>query len=106
MHSMLKISLAGYLPVIVLHGIFSDAAAMNDLVHMITTAHPGTRVYNIDGFDDLASVTENMWKQVYSFQKKMLPIFQNSTEGVNMICFSQGLAGQDDPQQIFHSVIY
>lgn len=79
----------GYLPVIILHGIFSDAANMNDLVKFITTAHPGTPIYNIDGYDDASSM-ENMWTQVNFFKKKMLPIFQNSTKGVNMICYSQG----------------
>ena len=74
---------------IVLHGIFSDAANMNDLINMITTAHPGTPIYNIDGYDDARSM-EGMWTQVDYFKKKMLPIFKNSSQGVNMICFSQG----------------
>jgi len=56
---------------------------------MVTTAHPETVVYNIDGFDDELSMLP-MWDQVDYFKKKMLPIFQNSTDGVNMICFSQG----------------
>lgn len=74
---------------ILLHGIFSNAATMDDLAALITTAHPGTPIYSIDGYDDAYSM-ESMWTQVDSFQKKMLPIFQNSTEGVNMICYSQG----------------
>lgn len=57
---------------------------------MVTKAHPGTQVYNIDGFDDMKSL-DNLWKQVDWFKKKMLPIFKNYTDGgVNMICFSQG----------------
>ena len=79
----------GYLPVIILHGILSDAANMRGLASMVTTAHPGTVVYNIDGYDDKDSMV-GMWEQVEYFRKKMLPIFQNSTDGVNMICFSQG----------------
>ena len=63
---------------------------MTDLVSMVKTAHPGTQVYNIDGFDNLYSM-EKMWDQVAKFKKKMLPIMMNSTDGVNMICFSQGL---------------
>lgn len=93
MHSpllLLCVYVGAYLPVIVLHGIFSDAANMDSLCDMIQSAHPGTQIYNIDGFDDMDSVL-NMWEQVKSFKEKMLPIFKNSTDGVNMICFSQGV---------------
>lgn len=62
---------------------------MESLGSMITSAHPGTQIYNILGFGGAESM-EEMWTQVDGFRKKMLPIFQNSTEGVNMICFSQG----------------
>ncbi len=63
---------------------------MSDLVSLIESAHPGTRVYNLDGYDDILSMLP-MWEQVDYFRKIMLPIFENSTnEGVNMICFSQG----------------
>lgn len=63
---------------------------MESLEAMVKKAHPGTVVYNIDGFDDVVSVLQPMWKQVDSFKQKMMPIFENSTDGVNMICFSQG----------------
>ena len=72
-----------------LHGIFSDAENMNSLGDMISKAHPGTQVYNIDGYDDMESM-EGMWKQVDYFKKQMMPIFQNSTDGVHLLCFSQG----------------
>lgn len=83
----------GYLPVIVLHGIFSDSKHMNNMVSMVTKAHPGTAVYNIDGFDHSMSLS-NMWKQVDWFKKQMVPIFRNSTDGVHMICYSQGNRGK------------
>lgn len=86
----LKWQLTGaYLPVILLHGIFSDAANMQQLVDMITDAHPGTTVYNIDGFDNVESM-QDMWTQVKTFKQKLMPIFHNSTDGVHMLCFSQG----------------
>ena len=62
---------------------------MNNMVSMVIKAHPGTQVYNIDGFDQLDSL-RNMWAQVDWFKKQMLPIFKNSTDGVHMICYSQG----------------
>ena len=75
---------------IILHGIFSSNESMSELVSMVTSAHPGTQIYNIDGYDNVESILENMWSQVHKFKKKMLPIFENSPDGVNMICFSQG----------------
>ena len=74
---------------IIFHGIFSKAKDMEDLVGLIQRDHPGTEVHNIDGFDDLESMTE-MWEQVASIKSKMMPIFNSATDGVNMICFSQG----------------
>ena len=74
-----------------LHGIFSSASNMESLGDMIQSAHPGTQIYNIDGFDDEDSMMVDMMTQVDGFRKKMMPIFKNSTDGVNMICFSQGV---------------
>lgn len=79
-----------YLPVIILHGIFSGNDSMSDLASMVTTAHPGTKIHNIDGYDGIESM-DNLWSQVNKFRKKMMPIFENSPDGVNMICFSQGI---------------
>lgn len=75
---------------IILHGIFSSNDSMSELVSMVTSAYPGTLIHNIDGYDGLESM-ENLWSQVKKFRKKMLPIFENSPDGVNMICFSQGI---------------
>ena len=75
---------------ILLHGIFSDAPSMEGLCNTIKKAHPGTVVYNIAGYDNAESIITDMGTQVDGFRKKMMPIFKNSTEGVNMICFSQG----------------
>ena len=36
-----------------MHGIFSDAEAMTQLVGYIKNAHPGTEVYNVDAYNDL-----------------------------------------------------
>jgi len=62
---------------------------MDNLVKNIKTAHPGTPVYDIDGYDDADSLVP-MWKQVNGIQAKMLPIMANYSQGVNLICFSQG----------------
>ena len=33
---------------------------------------------------------EKMWDQVQGVQKKVAPIISNATDGVNLICYSQG----------------
>ena len=33
---------------------------------------------------------ENMWTQVEGVQAKIQPFIENATDGVNMICYSQG----------------
>ncbi len=62
---------------------------MDDLVALVKGAHNGTEVHNIDGYDDLQSLTP-MWEQVTNIKAKMLPIMQQAKDGINLICFSQG----------------
>ena len=83
-------TVGAYRPVIMFHGIFSDAKNMDNLQDMIQTASPGTQVFNIDGFDDADSL-KPMWEQVDSIRSKMVPIMTNATDGVHLICFSQGV---------------
>ncbi len=49
----------------------------------------GIEVYNIDGYNNARSLTQ-MWEQVANIKAKMLPIMKNASDGVNMICYSQG----------------
>lgn len=44
-----------YRPVVVLHGIVASDASMAGFVNYIQTAHPGTQVLNVDGYNDLVS---------------------------------------------------
>ena len=62
---------------------------MGDLVQLIKNSHSGTDVHDIDGYDGPISVTP-MWKQVAGIKAKMLPIMEKATDGVNLICYSQG----------------
>ena len=62
---------------------------MDDLVQLIENSHTETEVYNIDGYNDEYSFWP-MWKQVEGIKEKMLPIMQNATDGVHLICYSQG----------------
>lgn len=97
-----------------MHGILDKYTSMDTLVAMIKEAHPGTEVYNIDAFNDLVSLDINnvvpkytivcinvafrvqdsfikMWEQVDGVQEKIAPIAANATDGVILICYSQGM---------------
>ena len=78
-----------YMPVILMHGIFSDAAHMDEIINLTQTIHPGTPILNVDLYEDLASLV-NMWTQVEEVSKKVKPFMDEAKDGVNMICFSQG----------------
>ena len=81
----------GYRPVIVMHGILSDAADQEQLVGMIKKAHQGTEVLNVDLYNDLDSIFVNLWEQVDGVYAKMKPFMNASKDGVNLVCFSQGM---------------
>lgn len=72
-----------------MHGILDGPEGMVDLVSLIKNALPGTAIYNIDGYNYLDSGAK-MWEQVDGIKTKMQPIFDNATDGVNLICYSQG----------------
>ena len=78
------------LPVILLHGIFSGPETLILLEEYIQESLPGIKVYNIDAYNDLLSTT-NMWTQLDGIRAKMIKIFEAHPEGVNMICYSQGI---------------
>lgn len=72
------------------HGILSGPESMLVMKKFIENAFPGIEVYNIDGFNYFESI-ENMRKQLEGIKAKMLPIFEKHPEGVNLLCYSQGL---------------
>ena len=72
-----------------MHGILSSAKYMEPMRDFITSAYPGTKILNVNLFDDRESLTE-MQKQVDAVKDVVLPFMRNATDGVNMVCFSQG----------------
>ena len=87
----------GYRPVIVMHGILSDAADQKQLVNMIQQAHQGTEVLNLDLYNDLDSIFADLWTQVDGVYAKMEPFMKASEDGVNLVCFSQGMLKNKTP---------
>ena len=78
-----------YRPVILLHGILSSALDMGILRDRILAAHPGTDILNVDLYEDLDSI-KPMSEQVAGVMKEVIPFMANATDGLNMICYSQG----------------
>lgn len=52
-------------------------------------AFPGTNFTAISAFNDLKSV-KPMWTQVNAIKDMVRDSLVNNTEGVNLICYSQG----------------
>ena len=87
---MLMGSVAAFRPVILMHGILSSAKHMEHLASFIKWAHPGTVVMNVDIFSNLESGAP-MWQQLLTLEDTVRPLMKKHPEGVNMVCFSQGM---------------
>ncbi|XP_062395631.1 lysosomal thioesterase PPT2-like [Sardina pilchardus] len=80
---------AGYKPVILVHGLFDGPGQFSSLIKFISKSHPGTTAIAIDLYNEEDSI-QPLWKQVEGFKKAIHPIMQNSSDGVHLICYSQG----------------
>ncbi|XP_030638877.1 lysosomal thioesterase PPT2-like [Chanos chanos] len=83
------VSVAGYRPVIIVHGILDSPKQLSGLARFIAKSHPGTEVIPVNMFNYLASF-KRLWKQVESIKRFVYPIMQKAKDGVHLICFSQG----------------
>lgn len=99
-----------YKPVVLMHGILSDAASMGiiaDRIKLVRKAskviqllfvsisssifqnHPGTVIYTIDKFNNWQSL-EHALGQIESFYDDFEAIFKKHPEGINLLGYSQG----------------
>ncbi|KAF3692263.1 Lysosomal thioesterase PPT2-B [Channa argus] len=83
------VCVAGYRPVIIVHGIFDGPKQFEKLRNFICKVHPGTEVTVIDLYNNLASM-KPMWKQVQGFREAIGPIMRRAPDGIHLLCFSQG----------------
>ncbi|XP_077432481.1 lysosomal thioesterase PPT2-A-like [Vanacampus margaritifer] len=79
----------GYRPVIIVHGIFDGPKQFQKLVLFINKTHPDTEVTVVDMYTHVCSL-EPLWKQVQDFHQAIEPIMRKATDGVHLLCFSQG----------------
>jgi len=78
-----------YKPVIIVHGVMSEADHLEDLKDMIETAHPGTNVTLIHLYPDIESFTPLQRQAVY-WKQKIEPLMKEAVNGIHLICHSQG----------------
>ncbi|KAM8735364.1 lysosomal thioesterase PPT2-A-like [Acanthopagrus schlegelii] len=83
------VSVDGYKPVIIVHGIFDGPKQFEKLSLFIDKVHPGTEVTTIDLYDNMASL-KPLWRQVQGFRKAIESIMKKAPDGVHLLCFSQG----------------
>ena len=72
-----------------MHGILASYRDMDNLMSMISKAHPGTNLTNVNAYNDLDSL-ETLWTQVDGVYQKMKSVMDSAENGVNLICYSQG----------------
>ena len=77
-----------YYPVVLMHGIIDGPETMDTLRYEIEHLHPGTKVYEIDLFNDGYSLY-NMWYQIEVIRKRLQEIMSTSNE-THFLGFSQG----------------
>ena len=82
-------SVFGYNPVLLIHGVLSEARYLQDLKNMIESEHPGTEVYLVSLYPELESFVP-LQTQLKYWRAKIEPVMKNATEGVNLIFHSQG----------------
>ena len=78
-----------YKPVIIVHGVMSEADHLEDLKDMIETAHPGTNVTLIHLYPDIESFTPLQRQAVY-WKQTIEPLMKEAVTGIHLICHSQG----------------
>lgn len=78
-----------YRPVVIVHGVFDNAAGMQDLQQMIEKAHPGTNVTALNLYPDDKSL-HPLWPQVKDFGDAIQEIMKGAKDGINILCYSQG----------------
>eukprot|EP00057_Strongylocentrotus_purpuratus_P011762 XP_011666236.1 PREDICTED: lysosomal thioesterase PPT2-A isoform X2 [Strongylocentrotus purpuratus] len=85
----LLVATNGYKPVIIIHGMLDGAPEMHFMHDMIIKAHPGTNITIPKAYSYKRSL-EHLWDQVPAYKKAIQDVINESPDGVNMVCYSQG----------------
>jgi len=82
-------AVSSYKPVILVHGLLSQASHLDILEKHIITAHPGTNVTKVHLYPEVEAFV-SLTKQLTFWHRKIKPIMDESKDGVHFICHSQG----------------
>lgn len=75
--------------VVFMHGIFGGTKESTLLESYVKQVHPDTPFYSIALYQRISSLVP-LWKQVETIKKEVEGIMSNHTNGIHLICFSQG----------------
>ena len=79
-----------YKPVVLVHGILSDAKNLADMKRLIEETHPGTQVTLVKMYPDIESFVP-LQRQISYWRNAIEPIMKASQDGIHLICHSQGM---------------
>jgi len=86
--TMIKCSY-GYRPVILVHGIMSQAEDLADMEAHIEKYHPGTEVIKVKLYPEVEAFVP-LARQIYFWLKRIQPIMDANSDGIHALCHSQG----------------
>ncbi|XP_048777988.2 lysosomal thioesterase PPT2-A-like isoform X1 [Ostrea edulis] len=75
--------------IVFIHGILGNYQEGSDIQKWVEEVHPDTPFYAIPLYQRLDSLVP-LWKQVDVISKEVISIMNNHTNGIHLICFSQG----------------
>lgn len=78
-----------YKPVVIVHGVMSEADHLEDMKQMIEKHHPGTNVTLVHLYPDIESFTP-LQRQFKYWKQKIEPLMKEAIDGIHFICHSQG----------------
>nr|XP_022321646.1 lysosomal thioesterase PPT2-A-like isoform X2 [Crassostrea virginica] len=75
--------------VVFMHGIFGKSTESRMIEAFLKEVHPDTPFYSIALYQRIKSLAP-LWKQVDIIRKEVEGIMNNHSDGIHLICFSQG----------------
>jgi len=79
-----------YKPVIIVHGVLSEASALEDMKALIEEVHPGTNITLVHLYPGMKSFIPLQY-QLSLWMEKTKPLMREAKDGIHLICHSQGM---------------
>ncbi|XP_062615868.1 LOW QUALITY PROTEIN: lysosomal thioesterase PPT2-A-like [Saccostrea cucullata] len=75
--------------IVFIHGILGNYEEGTDIQRWVEEVHPDTPFYSIALYQRISSLVP-LWKQIDIIKNDVVGIMNNHTDGIHLICFSQG----------------